>query len=59
MSFLMDAVLSFASFDAVLESEKSQEAPLQILFPAAPEVDGKMFIFTSAIWDGDELQLSI
>jgi len=45
----MDADLSLASFELLLESEKSQAAPLQILFPAAPEADGEMSIFTSAI----------
>jgi len=49
ISFLMDADLSLASFELLLESEKSQAAPLQILFPAAPEADGEMSIFTSAI----------
>jgi hypothetical protein len=49
ISFLMDADLSLASFVELLESEKSQAAPLQNLFPAAPEADAEMSIFTSAI----------
>jgi len=49
ISFLMDADLSLASFEELLESEKSQAAPLQNLFPAALEADAEMSIFTSAI----------
>lgn len=59
MSFLIDAILSLASFELLLESEKSQAAPLQTLFPAATEVDDEMSILTSAIWGGAELWLSI
>jgi hypothetical protein len=51
-SFLMDADLSFASFEVLLVSEKSQAAPLQALFPAAPEAD-EMSSVTSGTWGGE------
>jgi hypothetical protein len=54
-SFLMDADLSFASFEV---SEKSQDEPLQNLFPVAPDVD-ETSIVTSGTWGGDGLWLSI
>lgn len=45
----MDADLSFASLEVLVESAKSQEAPLHILLPDADE----MSIVTS--WGDDEL----
>jgi hypothetical protein len=48
----MDADLSFASFEVLLVSEKSQAAPLQALLPAAPEAD-EMSSVTSGTWGGE------